>query len=780
MTLSGNHIKLWNVWEKSSARLVGHSSQINSIEFSEDGESLLSSSNDETVKLWDLATGQSKTFYGHSHYVTEALFKGNEILSSSFDKTVRKWSIESGESQILETFKGGMLGGINSLAYSSENDLIAASSFLRTTFINPSTKEVLEFKNKAPSRLKFSKNGTILVSSSMKNIITLRDTNFKEITSFALNTNRINDISISKGGDCFISGADDGKVLSINGQSGEATLITKQVGKVNSVDCSSNGTLVASGGVSRSLIISNLVTGNSEEFTGFSAEITSVVFSKDGRKIATGLANGNILILDIEHLKQPSTYWHSLSNEYRDKTKVFLKDLGIHTTEFTPNLYGVARSKVRELNDHPLYLREGKNKNELMKLGIIAQKDNDWDKARRLYRQAKTMGHGKADSRLRLLSLMEKEHYRVKRLISPEVLKPEELLFNRANMLKKEGDIQLQLNKLDKALSAYALSKQGLENLIKETPKKVELADLLSDLYLKEGDIKTRKNNKIQAKKSYEATIEILERFSWAFPENTVLMERLANSYNKAERIYFQLGELEEFLIFGEKVKAFIGSQLLIYPENTFLLKAQCSTYRSLANYYLRFNLENDALVSLKRCETSYEKVAKLSPSDVSVKSTLFYYYQEISVLYAKQKSNKFAEEYLWSKIKYFGIDELSSNKIELISRVSEIYMYWSWWALSNKNTIARIPYILGRAKGFISPSTDRYIVIQTNLAHALILTGKYDQAKKVYSKYKAYMFESGNSWDSVILKDFEDLRGYGVTHPDFSRIAKEVFNTEI
>ena len=49
------------------AALSGHTADVNYVSFSSDKELLVSGSNDQAVKLWDIQTsGVAKTFYGHS------------------------------------------------------------------------------------------------------------------------------------------------------------------------------------------------------------------------------------------------------------------------------------------------------------------------------------------------------------------------------------------------------------------------------------------------------------------------------------------------------------------------------------------------------------------------------------------------------------------------------------------------------------------------------------------------------------------------------------------
>ncbi len=94
------------VWDGTSGELLmtlprEHTRTVNSVDISPDGLSLLTASDDNTLILWDLASGQVlKRFAGHTDDVNIGLFSPNPerpfILSASDDASIIMWDITTG------------------------------------------------------------------------------------------------------------------------------------------------------------------------------------------------------------------------------------------------------------------------------------------------------------------------------------------------------------------------------------------------------------------------------------------------------------------------------------------------------------------------------------------------------------------------------------------------------------------------------------------------------------------------------------------------------------
>ncbi len=75
-----------------------HTSAVRSVQFSRDGETLVTASDDKTIKLWSTyRTKFQYTLAGHLNWVRSAKFSPDArlVVSGSDDKTIKLWDLAS-------------------------------------------------------------------------------------------------------------------------------------------------------------------------------------------------------------------------------------------------------------------------------------------------------------------------------------------------------------------------------------------------------------------------------------------------------------------------------------------------------------------------------------------------------------------------------------------------------------------------------------------------------------------------------------------------------------
>jgi WD40 repeat protein len=95
-TSGDNTVKLWEAATgQEVVTLRGHSAAVESVTFSPDGRRLVSASDDQTVKLSDVNSGHEVlSLRGHTDQVYDVAFSpdGYQLASASVDRTVKVWN----------------------------------------------------------------------------------------------------------------------------------------------------------------------------------------------------------------------------------------------------------------------------------------------------------------------------------------------------------------------------------------------------------------------------------------------------------------------------------------------------------------------------------------------------------------------------------------------------------------------------------------------------------------------------------------------------------------
>ncbi|HTK06557.1 MAG TPA: WD40 repeat domain-containing protein [Ktedonobacteraceae bacterium] len=127
MTTSDNPLAEVTIWNTTmNEKAFDYRLPVHSLAWSPDSTQLLSAGDENTVIIWDVATGKTLLSYkGHSDRVLNAVWSpdGQYVASAGEDKTVQIFNAKTGE--IIFTYKGHQQG-IFDLAWSPSGKLIAS------------------------------------------------------------------------------------------------------------------------------------------------------------------------------------------------------------------------------------------------------------------------------------------------------------------------------------------------------------------------------------------------------------------------------------------------------------------------------------------------------------------------------------------------------------------------------------------------------------------------------------------------------------------------------
>ncbi|OUL20282.1 hypothetical protein BV372_32830 [Nostoc sp. T09] len=111
---------------------TGHSHIVRSLAISADAKLLISGSRDQTIKIWQLETGELiRTLKGHRDEVCTITLSPDEqiIASGSADKTIKLWHVETGE--LLSTFTGHT-DTVTAVAFTASGEMLVSGSLDKT------------------------------------------------------------------------------------------------------------------------------------------------------------------------------------------------------------------------------------------------------------------------------------------------------------------------------------------------------------------------------------------------------------------------------------------------------------------------------------------------------------------------------------------------------------------------------------------------------------------------------------------------------------------------
>lgn len=295
-----------------------------------DGKRFVGTDSKNNATLWEIETGRLvRKFVGHTDDVYTAIIvnDGKTLITGSDDATVRQWNLESGE--CLETLKNSpTFGSVFTLALSPDKArfaMVSGDNYVRV-FDSGTLKELWKTKLKQEGEvICWSPDGSMVASTSDDSHLYLLNTDDgKIIRKIKTPRSSHTPITFTNDGKMLISGGD--YVLHLHKvETGER--VEPGMGfskKYNSYD----HIAVAPGGSriyladGSSLEIRDRTDPSLNKKLTDSREVSAMALSKDGKFIATGGSRGTITVRDTVRFEVVGT----MSTKARVNALAFLAD----------------------------------------------------------------------------------------------------------------------------------------------------------------------------------------------------------------------------------------------------------------------------------------------------------------------------------------------------------------------------------------------------------------------------------------------------------------------
>ncbi|KAH9480814.1 Vegetative incompatibility protein HET-E-1 [Psilocybe cubensis] len=302
--LEDGTVCLWNATTgmMEGVPFRGHSGAVLSIAFSSDGQKIVSGSNDSTVRLWNFATGamEGEPWVGHTSHVSAVVFtpKADYAVSGSFDSTIRLWNVGKGavEGEPLTDHQYAIF----SVAVSKDGDRVVSGSMDLTVrvwdlCVLDGVAELtpllsLPIPNTALS-VAISPDGNQIAAGCCDRAIYLWDSVTELTPATPLRGHRLTVITVnySPDGKRLVSGSDD-QHLFLWDKTSEVVEPNPLIGHTNIIRTavfSMDGLRIASGGDDRKIGIWNAISaerqlrGDKDKIKCHDGLVNSVAYSPD-------------------------------------------------------------------------------------------------------------------------------------------------------------------------------------------------------------------------------------------------------------------------------------------------------------------------------------------------------------------------------------------------------------------------------------------------------------------------------------------------------------------
>jgi WD40 repeat protein len=288
-------LKVWDLATgKCKATLRGHAGGVWGVAVTPDGRTIISASKDRTLKVWDLATGKCKaTLQGHADAIRRVAVTpdGRTIVSASIDRTLKVWDLAMGKCKAtLQGHAGAVLG----VAVTPDGRTIVSASYDMTLKVWDlaigKCKATLEGHVGTVRGVAVTPDGLTIVSTSDDRTLKAWDlATGKCKATLHGHVGSVWGVAVTPDGLTIISASDDRTLKAWDLATGKCkATLHGHVGAVWGVAVTPDGLMIVSASIDRTLKVWDLATGKCKvTLEGHADAVLGVAVMPDGLTIVS-------------------------------------------------------------------------------------------------------------------------------------------------------------------------------------------------------------------------------------------------------------------------------------------------------------------------------------------------------------------------------------------------------------------------------------------------------------------------------------------------------------
>ncbi|MDP6513903.1 MAG: TIR domain-containing protein [SAR202 cluster bacterium] len=283
--------------------LEGHMDSVWGVAVTPDDKTVISGSDDNSLKVWDLETGQCRaTLEGHSGFIfrVACIPGGKFAVSGSSDRSLKVWDLNSGRCHAtLE----GHSEAVTSVAVTPDGKTVISGSYDRSLKVwdlnSGRCHATLEGHSNVVAGLAVTPDGKTVISASTDSSLKVWDLESGKCrATLEGHTHGVSSVAVTPDGETAISVSTDATLKVWNLESGKCrATIEGHTDHIWSVAVTPDGETVISGSEDTTVKVWNLDSGRCRAtFEGHSLGVYEVAVTPDGKTVVSASSDGTLRV----------------------------------------------------------------------------------------------------------------------------------------------------------------------------------------------------------------------------------------------------------------------------------------------------------------------------------------------------------------------------------------------------------------------------------------------------------------------------------------------------